>query len=76
MIDIIDSVSIPKSIKQLRKECIKKNEIIDGRISKNYLFNSSSYAAAFVLGTNANGKTHWKTENGISLKDLEEDEMK
>ncbi|WP_425532259.1 DUF4357 domain-containing protein [Campylobacter hominis] len=39
------------------------------------LLNSSSYAAAFVLGTNANGKTHWKTENGISLKDLEENEI-
>lgn len=76
MIEIIDSTAIPKSIKELRKKCINKNEIIDGRISKNYLFNSPSYAAAFVLGTNANGKTHWKTEKGISLKDLEENEMK
>ena len=76
MIETIDSTAIPKSIKELRKECINKNEIIDGRISKDYLFNSPSYAAAFVLGTNANGKTHWKTENGITLKDLEENEMK
>ena len=76
MIETIDSIAIPKSIKELRKECINKNEIIDGIISKNYLFNSPSYAAAFVLGTNANGKTSWKTEKGITLKELEENEMK
>lgn len=76
MIEMIDSIAIPKSIKELRKDCIDKNEIIDGRISKNYLFNSPSYAAAFVLGTNANGKTSWRTEKGITLKDLEENEMK
>lgn len=75
MIETIDSIAIPKSIKELRKGCIDKNEIIDGRISKNYLFNSPSYAAAFVLGTNANGKTSWRTEKGITLKDLEENEM-
>lgn len=76
MIETIDSIAIPKSIKELRKGCIDKNEIIDGRISKNYLFNSPSYAAAFVLGTNANGKTSWRNEKGITLKDLEENEMK
>ena len=76
MIETIDSIAIPKSIKELRNECINKNEIIDGRIIKNYLFNSPSYAAAFVLGTNANGKTSWRTEKGITLKDLEENEMK
>ena len=76
MIETIDSIAIPKSIKELRKGCIDKNEIIDGRISKNYLFNSPSYAAAFVLGTSANGKTSWRNEKGITLKDLEENEMK
>ena len=76
MIETIDSIAIPKSIKELRNECINKNEIIDGRIIKNYLFNSPSSAAAFVLGTNANGKTSWRTEKGITLKDLEENEMK
>ena len=54
VIEIIDSTSIIKSINELRKECINKNEIIDGRVSKNYLFNSTSYADAFVLETNTN----------------------
>ena len=75
MIETIDSPTIPKSIKELREECIIKNDIVDGRIVKNYLFNSPSYAAAFVLGTNANGRTSWKTKKGITLKDLEENEL-
>ena len=75
MIETIDSIAIPKSIKELREECIYKNEIVNGKLNKNYLFNSPSYAAAFVLGTNANGRTSWKTEKGITLKDLEENEM-
>jgi hypothetical protein len=75
MIEEIDSKAIPKSIKELRKECKNKNEIVDGRIIKNYLFNSPSYAASFVLGMKTNGRTDWKTERGIRLKDLEENEM-
>lgn len=76
MIEIIDSIAIPKSIKELREQCIDKNEIVDGKLNKNYLFNSPSYAAAFVLGTNANGRTSWKNKKGIALKELEENEMK
>lgn len=74
MIEEIDSPAIPRSIKELRDTCRKNNEIMDGRACKNYLFNSPSYAAAFVLGTNANGRTEWKTEDGRTLKDLEEEE--
>lgn len=76
MIETIDSAAIPKAIKELRNECIKNKEIIDGRISKNYLFKSPSYAAAFVLGVTTNGRIQWKTEKGITLKELEENEMK
>ena len=74
MIEEIDSPAIPRSIKELRDTCRKNNEFMDGRLYKNYLFNSPSYAAAFVLGTNANGRTEWKTEDGRTLKELEEKE--
>lgn len=74
MIELIDSQAIPRSIKELRDTCRKNNEILDGKLCKNYLFNSPSYAAAFVLGTNANGRTEWKTEDGRTLKELEEEE--
>ncbi|WP_073997970.1 DUF4357 domain-containing protein [Anaerococcus urinomassiliensis] len=62
MIETIDSLAILKSIKELREQCIDKNEIVDGKLNKNYLFNSPSYVAAFVLVTNANGRTSWKNE--------------
>lgn len=75
MIETIDSKSLPKSIKDIRDKCKENNEIVDGRLIKNYLFNSPSYAAMFVLGMSRNGRTDWKTKNGITLKDLEEDEI-
>lgn len=74
MIELIDSPAIPRSIKELRDTCKRNNEIMDGKLCKNHLFNSPSYAAAFVLGTNANGGTEWKTEDGRTLKALEEEE--
>ncbi|MDY3005953.1 DUF4357 domain-containing protein [Anaerococcus porci] len=44
-------------------------------MSKDYLFNSPSYASAFLLGMNTNGKTDWKIKEGITLKELEESEI-
>jgi len=35
-------------------------------------FQSPSYAAAFVLGRSANGRTEWKNANGVSLKTMAE----
>lgn len=75
MIEENDSKAIPKTIKDLRDKCKKEQEIINGKIEKNFLFNSPSYAAAFVLGMNTNGRTDWKTVEGITLKDLEEKEL-
>ena len=72
MIEKIDSPSIPKTIKDIREKCREANEIIDGRLTKNYLFNSPSYAASFVIGLTTNGRTDWKTENGLTLKEFEE----
>lgn len=71
-IEEIDSDAIPKSIKELREKCRLNNQIMDGKIMSNYLFNSPSYAASFVLGMHTNGRADWKTEAGISLKKLEE----
>ena len=75
MIETIDSKSLPNSIKELRDKCKANNEIFDGKLTKNYLFNSPSYAAMFVLGMSRNGKTEWKTKAGITLKALEEKEI-
>lgn len=75
MIEEIDSRAIPKSIKELRDKNRKNNEIIDGKIIKDHLFNSPSYAAAFILGMQTNGRTDWRNKNGRTLKELEEKEM-
>lgn len=71
-IEETNSEAIPDTIKELREHCKQNNEIKDGILTKDYLFKSPSYAASFVLGMTTNGKTDWKTEGGISLKNLEE----
>lgn len=75
MIEEIDSRAIPKSIQDLRAKSKRDNDIIDGVLQKNFLFNSPSYAAAFVLGMQTNGRIDWKTQEGITVKELEEKEM-
>ncbi|TWI83275.1 uncharacterized protein DUF4357 [Lacibacter cauensis] len=42
------------------------------RLTRHYTFTSSSRAAAMVLGRSSNGRTEWKTEKGVMLKQLEE----
>lgn len=71
MIEETDSKSISKTIKSIRRKCRRRNKIVDGKITGNYLFNSPSSAASFVLGMNTNGKTDWKTEDGLTLNELE-----
>ena len=67
----IDSHSIPVGIKKLRQTTMIDEQ---GILQENVLLNSPSYAAAFVIGGHVNGLTEWKTEGGISLKELEEKE--
>lgn len=74
-IEETDSVSVPDSIKKIRQCCFQQHQFKDGVLSKDYLFNSASYAAEFVLGESADGKTAWKTEDGATLKALEEKEI-
>ena len=72
MISLEDLKTMPKLIKELRVQLINSGIIKDGILKENQLFTSASYAAAFVLGTNANGLTHWKIKNGQTLKELED----
>ena len=46
--------------------------IKDGVLQEKQLFSNPSYAAAFVLGMNTNGRTDWKNKDGKTLKELEE----
>ena len=70
--EVIDSNVIPISLQKLRKELIDTNVIKDGILQEKQLFSSPSYAAAFVLGMNTNGRIDWKNKDGKTLKELEE----
>jgi len=68
--------SLPNGYKNLRKELIENKVLIKtdfGYIfTKNQLFKSPSQAAAIIVGYPINGRQHWKTSEGLSLKDIEE----
>src|SRR5271157_3103107 len=60
---------------------IRRHLIADGTLiekdgfyqfTRDVEFSSPSAAAAVTEGGNANGLTHWKTEDGTTLKDLDE----
>jgi len=68
LIASIDDDTISPVLKERRKKAhVDGNEIL----LDNELFNSPSYAAMFVIGKSANGLTSWKTDEGISLKQIE-----
>ena len=71
-VEMIDSPTLPTSLKELRKELMEANVIKDGILQENQLFSSPSYAAAFLLGMPTNGRTDWKNQDGKTLKELEE----
>ncbi len=66
-----ESESIPQSIRDRRKAAPIDQ---DGILLEDMLFSSPSYAAKFVIGKSENGLTRWKTADGRSLKELEEND--
>lgn len=70
-VELNDSGSIPPGIKEARQKA-KIDD--DGILQEDVLFKSPSYAAAFVIGGHANGLTEWKTDDGKTLKDIENSE--
>ena len=66
--ELNDSISIPLGVKEARQKA-SVNE--DGILQEDVLFKSPSYAAAFIIGGHANGLTEWKTEDGKTLRDIE-----
>jgi len=59
--------------KLLNEEVIKSEQ---GQLilSKDFLFSSPSTAAMVVMGRSANGRTEWKTAQGVKLRDVEQQE--
>jgi hypothetical protein len=59
-----------KSAREDNKDYINDNSVLQ----KDILFKTPSGASSFVLGAPTNGNTEWKTEKGITLKDIENSE--
>lgn len=67
-IELKDSESIPKMVKQKREQASINSE---GVLQENILLKSPSYAAGFVVGGHANGLEEWRDGQGVKLKDIE-----
>lgn len=63
--------SLTTGMIELRKKLFNNGKVQNLRIAEDILFSSSSAAADFVLGYSVSGPRTWKTEDGRSLKDLE-----
>ena len=65
------SASYSKGFQRLRQELIDTEVLLEFqgsyKVTKDYLFNSPSTAAAITLGRNANGWTEWKNSKGKTL---------
>ena len=69
-VEIKDSPYLPASLKEMRQNLIASRVIQDGVLKEKQLFSSPSYAAAFLLGMQTNGRTDWKDQDGRTLKEL------
>lgn len=66
--------STSDSFRKFREKLFSAGVIDESFVfTKDYVFSSPSYAAAIVMGRNANGKTEWKTENRKTLSEIEAD---
>lgn len=63
-----DESTISPGNREKREKCKIENNILQ----EDVLFNSPSGAAEFVTGKSCNGLIMWKTEDGKTLRDLEE----
>ena len=72
---LTDRLSIPPTIKSLRKQLMAKGVLQNSGdhlvFPKDHEFNSPSQAAAVIFAGSANGLTAWKNASGKALKDVE-----
>lgn len=76
----VDTVpSLSEAMRKQRQKMIDSGEfdlVAEGlRLSRDTVFGSPSTAAALILGRNANGRTQWKTADGKTLKEVQEDQL-
>lgn len=69
--------SLSSGYKKLREQLIQNGTLEETSagyvFAKNQLFKSPSQAAAIIVGYSINGRHHWQTKNGVTLKSIEEE---
>ena len=72
--------SLSPGYQKLREQLIKNGVIAKAaggyEFTENQLFKSPSQAAAVIVGYPMNGRIYWKTKDGVTLKQLEEEVKK
>ena len=71
---IKESNSCSDSIRKRRRELVEKGFVENNVFMCDVEFDSPSTAAKCVLGRSANGRTEWKTTDGRTLKEIQEQE--
>ena len=72
-----ESPNIPNHVSTLRRDFLEQEVIVENGLhyvfTQDQVFGSPSTAAGVVLGRSANGRTNWKTKDGVTLKELQEE---
>lgn len=70
-----ESKTIPPHVSGIRKILLENKVVHDDggkyEFIEDYKFSSPSTAAGVVLGRSANGRTEWKDEKGVTLRDIQ-----
>lgn len=70
-----ETTSCQEGIRTLRKDLLRTAVIAEDNgvltFQQDHAFTSPSTAAAVVLGRNSNGREVWKTDRGVTLKELQ-----
>lgn len=67
---VSDSFAGSLSVKSLRAQLESDGTLVDGELTKDYLFPSQSGAGQFLNGTSFDGNSNWKLADGTPLKEL------
>ncbi len=68
--------SLSPGMQKKRQEIFDSEKVKNLKTTEDILFSSSSAAAEFILGYRASGPQTWKTKDGCTLKDIENNQTK
>lgn len=71
-----ETKSLSLGTRKLRAKLILEKKIVNHVFAEDVLFTSSSAASDCILGMSSSGPIYWKTNEGITLKQIEEGESR